>query len=182
MSLPLSPGEWILDPVHSNVAFAVRHLAISTLRGRFGAVNATLTVGEDLAGSSLRAEVDLSSVDTGNPDRDGHLKSTDFFSVETKPKMTFESSTIDDLGDNRYRLTGALSLNGTSGTETLEARFFGVEKNPLDGSTRAGFEAVGRLDRTDYGLMWNVPMESGQVMVANDIDMTLNAQLVGPEA
>jgi len=180
MPLPLPPGEWTLDPVHSNIAFAVRHLGISTLRGRFAAADATLTVGDDLAGSSLAAEIDMSSVDTGNADRDGHLQGTDFFSVETQPKMSFASESIEKAGDNNYRLTGILTLNGHSQTEVLDAVFFGTELNPLDGSTRAGFEATGKIDRSAYGISWNVPLEAGGVMLSNDIDITLNTQLVGP--
>jgi polyisoprenoid-binding protein YceI len=166
--------------VHSSIGFAARHLGISTLRGRFGSAEATLHVGDDLAGSSLEASIDMSSVDTGSPDRDGHLQSTDFFSVETQPKMTFSSTSIEDVGDGDYRLTGTLTLNGHSRTEILEARFFGTEQNPLDGSTRAGFEATGRIDRTDYGITWNVPLEAGGVMLSNEIAITLNTQLVGP--
>lgn len=180
MSLPLSGGNWTLDPVHSNIGFAVRHLGISTLRGRFGSAEATLTVGDDLASSALNAEIDMSSVDTGNADRDGHVKSTDFFSVETQPKMTFTSESIEAVGDNRYRITGTLTLNGHSQSETLDAEFFGTESNPLDGSTRAGFEATGRIDRTAYGIAWNVPLEAGGVMLGTDVDITLNTQLVGP--
>ena len=180
MSLPLAAGEWTMDPAHSNVAFAARHLGISTLRGRFGSASATLTVGDSLDGSSLTAEIDMSSVDTGNADRDGHLQSTDFFSVETQPKMSFASTSIEELGDHRYRVNGTLTLNGQSNEESLETTFFGTEKNPLDGSTRAGFEAVGRIDRTAYGITWNVPLEAGGVMLSNEIDITLNTQLVGP--
>ncbi|MDH3303034.1 MAG: YceI family protein, partial [Acidimicrobiia bacterium] len=91
MSLPLAAGEWTMDPVHSNISFAARHLGISTIGGRFIAAEATLAVGDTLESTSLQAEIDLSSVDTGNADRNGHLQSTDFFSVETKPKMRFAS-------------------------------------------------------------------------------------------
>lgn len=180
MTLPLASGTWTLDPVHSNVAFAVRHLGISTLRGRFGQTGATLEVGEKLDDCRLAADIDLSSIDTGNPDRDGHVRSSDFFSVETRPKMTFRSTGIEELGDNRYRLNGILTLNGHAQDETLEAEFFGTEKNPLDGTTRAGFEATGRIDRTAYGINWNVPLEAGGLMLGTNIDITLNAQLVGP--
>jgi polyisoprenoid-binding protein YceI len=180
MSLPLSSGRWTLDPVHSNILFSVRHLGISTLRGRFVQAEASLDVGDDLDTSSLAAEVELSSIDTGNSDRDGHVRSSDFFSVDTRPKMTFHSSSIEELADGRYRFTGTLALNDHSQEETLEAVFFGTEKNPLDGSTRAGFEATGRIDRTDYGINWNVPLDSGGLMLGTGIDITINTQLVGP--
>lgn len=169
-----------MDPVHSNISFAARHLGISTLAGRFISAEATLSVGDTLETTSLNAEIDLSSVDTGDADRNGHLRSSDFFSVETKPKMSFASTSIEDLGDGRYRMNGNLTLNDHTQPESLEATFFGTEKNPLDGTTRAGFEAVGRIDRTDYGLMWNVPLEAGGVMVSHDIGITLHTQLVGP--
>ncbi len=182
MSLPLATGDWTMDPVHSSIAFAARHLGISMIRGRFITAEATLSVGDSLAGSSLNAEIDLSSVDTGNADRNGHLQSTDFFSVETKPKMTFASTSIEELGDNRYRLNGDLTLNDHTQAETLEATFAGTEANPIDGTTRAGFLATGRIDRTDYGLDWNVPLETGGFMVSDKIDITIDTQLVGPSA
>lgn len=180
MALPLASGEWSLDPAHSGVEFAVRHLGISTVRGRFGGVEATLDVGGTLSSSSLSAEIDLSTVDTGNADRDAHLRGTDFFDVETRPTMVFRSQAIQESGDGSYEITGELTINGQTRTETLTANFSGIETFPMDGSTRAGFDASGRIDRTDYGIDFNVPLASGGAMLSDDVDVTLHAQLIGP--
>lgn len=182
MTLPLGPGAWTLDPAHSAVEFSVRHLGISTIRGRFGGVEATLEVGDDLGSCSLAAEVDMSSVDTGNADRDGHLRSTDIFNVEDQPRMTFASAEIVERGDGRYAVTGDLTLNGATRSQTLDVTFAGTGDNPLDGSTRAGFSATGVVDRTAYGIDWNVPLPAGGFMLGNDIDVTLHAQLIGPSS
>ncbi len=182
MALPLAAGDWNLDPAHSVVGFAVRHLGISTIRGRFTDTNATLVVGDDLGSSALRAEVQMASVSTGDPNRDGHLQSTDIFNVESQPTMSFVSTAIVEAGDGRYRVTGDLTLNGNTHPETLDVEFSGTETNPMDSSSRAGFAASGSIDRTRYGIDWNVPMPGGGAMLGNDIALTLDAQLVGPAA
>ncbi|MEZ5226528.1 MAG: YceI family protein [Acidimicrobiales bacterium] len=182
MSLPLAAGSWSIDPVHSVVQFSVRHLGISSLRGRFGDVSATLEVGDDLGSSQLSAAIGMGSIDTGNADRDGHVRSSDFFNADVNPQMTFSSTAIEDAGDGTYRVSGDLSLNGVSQSETLTVNFFGTEDNPLDGSVRAGFEATGEIDRTAYGIDWNVPLASGGIMLGKKVGITIDAQLVGPAA
>lgn len=182
MALPLANGTWTLDPAHSVVEFAVRHLGISTVRGRFGTVEAALVVGDDLSSSSLSAEIDMSSVDTGNPDRDAHLQGTDFFNVETQPKMTFSSTELSQSADGSYEVTGEVTINGHTQSETLSGRFFGTETFPMDGSIRAGFEMGGTIDRTAYGIAFNVPLSSGGVMLSDEVEITLHAQLVGPSS
>lgn len=179
MALPIQQGTWSLDSAHSGVAFAIRHLGISTIRGRFGTVEATLTVGQDLASSSLTAEVDMSSVDTGNPDRDAHLRSTDIFDADSQPTMSFRSTAITEArGDHHYSVTGDLTIHGHTQEETLDVTFNGIETNPVDGSTRVGFEACGAINRADYGITWNVPLESGGGMLSESVDIVLDAQLV----
>ena len=180
MSLPLSSGTWTMDPVHSVVQFSVRHLGISTFRGRFADVEATLDVGDDLAGTSLSATVGMGSIDTGNPDRDGHVRSSDIFNAEANPKMTFTSTGLTENGDGGYEVTGEMTMHGVTKTETLAVAFHGTEDNPLDGSVRAGFSAAGRIDRTAYGIDWNVPLASGGIMLGKEVDITIDAQLVAP--
>lgn len=180
MSIPLTAGQWTIDPVHSVVQFSIQHLGISLIRGRFAEVEATLDVGADLASSSLGATIGMGSIDTGNPDRDAHVKSSDFFSAEVNPKMTFASSAIEQTGEGSYSVTGELSLNGQTNSETLAVSFNGGENNPLDGSVRSGFSATGQIDRTAYGIDWNVPLSSGGVMLGTDVGITIDAQLVGP--
>lgn len=182
MSVPLAAGQWNIDPTHSVVHFSVRHLGISLIRGRFSDVEAALDVGADLASTSLSAVVGMGSIDTGNADRDGHVQSSDFFNAEANPKMTFDSSAIEDNGDGSYAVTGELSLNGHTGTTTLAVSFAGTEDNPFDGSVRAGFEATGQIDRTAYGIDWNVPLASGGIMLGTAVDIAIDAQLLAPAA
>ena len=182
MSLPLASGAWSLDPAHSVVEFTVRHLGISLIRGRFTDVSATLDVGGDLGQSALSAEVGMASVTTGDENRDGHLRSTEIFNVETQPTMGFTSTAISQAGDGRYQVTGDMTINGTTKQETLDVVFGGTEGNPLDGSTRAGFSATGSIDRTAYGIDWNVPLPGGGAMLSNTIDLALDAQLIAPSA
>ena len=180
MSVPLTAGQWTIDPVHSVVQFSIQHLGISLIRGRFADVEAALDVGDDLASSSLSATIGMGSIDTGNPDRDAHVRGSDFFNAETNPKMTFTSSSIEVTGEGSYSVTGTLSLNGQSNTETLAVSFNGGENNPLDGSTRSGFLATGEIDRTTYGIDWNVPLPSGSLMLGAQVGISIDAQLVGP--
>ncbi|MGI9595358.1 MAG: YceI family protein [Acidimicrobiales bacterium] len=180
MALPIEGGQWSLDPAHSAIEFAVRHLGISTVRGRFTEAAATLVVGEALDSSSLSAEIQMASVSTGNTDRDGHLQSTDIFNVETQPTMSFQSSSITETGSGAYRVSGDMTINGRTNTESFDATFFGTETFPMDGSTRAGFEATGQIDKTDYGIDFNVPLTEGGFMLSDKIDVTIHAQLVAP--
>ncbi len=150
------------------------------IRGRFTDVSATLDVGGEPDGSVLSAEVGMASVTTGDENRDGHLRSTEIFDVESQPKMGFTSTAITEVGDGRYQVAGDMTINGTTNGETLDVQFGGTEGNPLDGSTRAGFSATGSIDRTTYGIDWNVPLPGGGAMLGNTINLTLDAQLIAP--
>jgi polyisoprenoid-binding protein YceI len=178
MSLPLAPGTWGLDPVHCTVEFTVRHLAISKVRGRFSTFDAELVVGDRLESSSLRAVVDLSSVDTNNPDRDAHLRGSDFFNTESNPQMVFQSTSIIQTNPGHYLVTGDLSINGVSHSETLDVSFNGTEVYPMDGSVHAGFEARSTINRKDYGVSFNVPMGAGGFVISDKIGVELDIQLV----
>ncbi len=180
MSVPLKAGTWNVDPVHSTLQFSVKHLGISSIRGRFSDIEAALDVGDDLGSTSLTATVGMGSIDTGNADRDGHVTSSDIFDAESNPKMTFTSSSIEAGADGSYQVTGDMSLHGVTRTETLDVTFFGTGDNPLDGSVRAGFSATGTIDRTNYGIDWNVPLAAGGFMLGTDIAISIDAQLVGP--
>ncbi len=180
MALPVQQGEWSMDIAHSSVGFSAGHLGITAVRGRFTEGSATLVVGDDLASSSLSAEIAMASVDTGNADRDGHLRSTDIFNVEAQPKMTFRSTAITESGDGSYQVTGELTLNGQTKSEMLDVTFSGTEVFPLDQSNRAGFSAVGVIDKTDYGIDFNVPLSAGGFMLSDKIEITIDTQLVGP--
>lgn len=182
MTLPLVAGTWNLDPVHSIVQFSIRHLGISSIKGRFADVQASLDVGDSLDASSLKASIGLGSIDTGNPDRDGHVRSTDIFNADANPDMTFTSTSITQTGDSTYEVSGDFSLHGATNSETLTVTFFGTESNPLDGSVRSGFQATGKIDRTAYGIEWNVPLNSGGLMLGKEVDISIDAQLVGPSS
>jgi polyisoprenoid-binding protein YceI len=176
-NLPLEQGSWVIDPTHSTVEFTARHLGISKVRGRFRKFDAELSVGDDLDATRLRAVIDLSSVETDNADRDAHLRNSDFFDVDRRPEMLFESDAITETEPNHYLVSGRLTLNGVSRPQELVATFNGTETYPVDGSVHAGFEARGTIDRTDYGIDFNVPLGAGGFVISNKIGIELDVQL-----
>lgn len=181
-SLPLARGTWALDPLHCTVEFTARHMAISKVRGRFHTFDARVTIGETLDDSSLMATVDMSSVDTGNTDRDAHLRNSDFFHVDQHPEMSFQSTEISTNNDSTYAVTGNLTINGATNVETLQVIFHGTETFPGDGSFHAGFEATGSISRTAYGVDFNVPLGAGGFVISDRIDIELDIQLLAPAA
>jgi polyisoprenoid-binding protein YceI len=179
--LPLATGTWTADASHTTVGFSVRHLGLSKVRGRFNGVTAQVTVGDDLASSSVTAEIDMASVSTGNADRDAHLASTDFFGAENHPKMTFVSKEITGQGEE-YKLVGELTLNGITKPVELDVEFFGTTVFPADQSTRAGFSATGSLSRKDFGIEFNMALGGDKVMISDKVALELDVQLVAPTA
>ncbi len=177
MSLPINQGQWKIDPTHSSVAFTIKHLGISKVRGQFNAFDASATVGETLDASSLSAEIDMASVDTNNEDRDNHLKSTDFFGVEANPKMTFSSSAITQAGEE-YKVAGDLTINGQTKPIELKVEFEGQQVNPQSQSTHAGFSATGIIKRSDYGIDFNMPLGADKMLISDDVKIELDVQLV----
>ncbi|MCB0992340.1 MAG: YceI family protein [Acidimicrobiales bacterium] len=178
MTLPLSSGTWIADPAHTTVGFSVRHLAISRIRGRFSEFEASLVVGESLADTSLNATIEMASLDTGDPNRDAHVKAgSDLFDADTHPQMVFKADQIVDTGSG-YEAVGSLTVRGVEKPLTLAAEFNGVAENPFSGATHAGFKASGSIDRTEFGIDFQVPLSSGGVMLSNQIDIEIDAQLV----
>jgi polyisoprenoid-binding protein YceI len=179
--LPLAEGTWAVDPNHSGVHFKVRHIGLSNVRGRFNRYDATLTVGETLADTRVEATIEMSSVDTNQPDRDAHLLGTDFFSAEEHPAMTFRSTGIRAAGEGEYQLEGELTLNGATRPATLDVEFHGVETHPADGSTRAGFSATTTVDRDDFGMDFNMPLGVDKLALGKQIAVELDLQFVAPE-
>jgi polyisoprenoid-binding protein YceI len=177
-SLSLAAGSWVVDKTHSTVEFAVRHMGISKVRGTFSAFDARLDVAETLDATTLTARVILSSIDTNNAMRDGHLRNTDFFNVETHPEMTFVSRRITGTEDEGLLMTGELTLNGVTRTQAFTVAFEGIATFPFDGSTHAGFSANGKLSRKDFGIDFNVPLAAGGVVIGDTIDITLDIQLM----
>jgi len=176
-SLPLTAGTWNVDPAHSGVGFVIRHLGLTNVRGRFDRFDGTLVVGQSLADTRLTANVDLTSVNTNEPDRDAHLRSTDFFNADANPTMTFASTSVRRDGDD-YELVGDLSINGIVQPITLTVEFFGKETHPADGSLRAGFSATGELRRGDYSINFNMPLGMGKLALGEKVKIELDAQLV----
>lgn len=177
---PVQPGTtttWQIDPAHSNVEFAVKHLMISTVRGRFGDVSGTVTSdGTTPAGSHVVARLGAGSIDTRQAQRDQHLVSADFLDVEHYPEITFVSTTITPTGDDEFTITGDLTIRGVSRQITLEATSEGRGKDPWGGE-RAGFSATGKIDRRDFGLTYNQALETGGVVVGNDLKLTIDVEL-----
>lgn len=175
MALPIPAGSYGIDKMHTQLGFAVTHLGISVVGGTFDTFDGTLTVGDSLASSALSLSADMGSVNTGQPMRDGHLKGADFFDVENHPTLSFTSTSIEQAGD-RYRLTGDLTIKGSTQQVTLDASYNGSGTFPVDGSTHYGFSASGTLSRSAFGVSYGVPM------VTDDVKLTLEAQFVQPKA
>jgi polyisoprenoid-binding protein YceI len=168
-------GTWNLDPTHSEVTFSVRHLAISKVKGKFEKFDVTVTTGESIVDSKVEASIDVSSVTTGNPDRDGHLQSGDFFLAEEHPQATFVSTSITEKGDDLI-VEGEFTLRGVTKPLTLTAEFGGINTDPY-GQTKAGFSAKGKIDRTDFGVNFNTALEGGGFLLASDVAIDLEVQL-----
>jgi polyisoprenoid-binding protein YceI len=169
-------GTWSIDPVHSEVGFVARHLMVSKVRGRFREFSGTIVTAENPLDSFVTAEIDLSSVDTGNEQRDAHIRSADFLDVEHYPTMTYRSTGIRPEGDH-YVLEGQLTLKGVTRDVplTLEVNGFGPDAY---GGTRAGFTATGEINRRDFGVNFNALMETGGAVVSDKITITLEIEAV----
>jgi polyisoprenoid-binding protein YceI len=178
-NLPIRPGHWALDRNHSAVNFVVRHLGLSNVRGRFGQFDANLDVGESLADVRVSAEIDMASVDTGNADRDAHLRSSDFFDTDSHPTMSFQSTGVEGAGSD-YELHGDLTINGVTRPIVLEVEFFGTEVFPGDQSTHAGFVATGTIRRSDYGIDFGLALGGDKVLLGDKIKVELDLQFVEP--
>ena len=172
----LAQPTWQIDPVHSSIQFGVRHLMISTVRGKFPKFTATV-VGDEKnpANASDEASIDAASIDTGEPKRDGDLKSADFFDVEKYPTITFKSTKVEGAGDRRFKLHGDLTMHGVTKPVVLD-----VEATPevkgMRGETRAGAHATTKVNRKDFGINWSKSMDGGGVVVGDDVDVTIEVE------
>lgn len=169
---------WTVDPVHSNVEFAVRHLMIATVKGRFADVKGNIDL--DLANpATARVDVTIGveSIDTRNADRDAHLRSADFFDAERFPEMRYVSRSVKVLPDGSFRVEGDLTIRGVTRDVPLVATLEGTGGDPWGGQ-RAGFSATGKLNRGDFGLHWNKVLEAGGVAVGEEVKLVIEAELV----
>lgn len=169
-------GTWNIDPMHSELTFSVRHLAISKVKGNFSKFDVTLTTGESIVDSTVEAVIDIASISTGNADRDGHLHSDDFFSTEAHPTATFKSTKVTEDGDDLI-IDGEFTMKGVTKPTTLKAEFGGIVTDGY-GQTKAGFSAKGKVDRTEFGITFNQNLEKGGVLLGNDISFDLEIQVV----
>jgi polyisoprenoid-binding protein YceI len=169
-------GTWNIDPVHSEVGFSVRHMMVSKVRGRFNTFSGQLVTGEDPLHSSVTAEIDLASIITGNEQRDAHIRSADFFEVETYPTMTYRSTGVRLHGGD-YVLDGELTLKGVTKSVPLNLELNGFGPDAY-GGTRAGFTATGELNRKDFNVNFDAPMQNGGVVVSDKITLQLEIEAI----
>ena len=174
----MSTERWEIDSSHSSIHFSVRHLVIAKVRGQFSRWTGSLQVpGGDFERASLDVTIDASSIDTGVADRDAHLRSGDFFDVESHPEITFTSSGIKRTASDRLQVTGALTIKGIPRDVALDVEVLGRAKDPW-GNERAAFSATTSVDRRDFGLTWNQVLETGGVMVGERIDIAIDIEAV----
>lgn len=167
-------GTWVVDPGHSRVEFQVKHLGIATVRGHFSEFEGILELGDE---SKARGSVAVATVDTNESKRDEHLRSPDFFDVEQYPRMEFESTAIEAVGDDTFEIKGDLTLHGVKRPIVLDAEISGPERDPWGGE-RVGVEVTGTLDRKDYGMTFNQALGSGNVLVSDKVKLSLEIEAV----
>ncbi|HXT18574.1 MAG TPA: YceI family protein [Gemmatimonadaceae bacterium] len=178
MSTDNSVSTWTIDPTHAEVAFAVRHLMLATVRGRFGTVSGTIELNEAApAKSTVDVTVDIASIDTRQEMRDNHLRSADFFDVANHPTLHFVSTRVEGDITGEFRLIGDLTIRGTTKEVTLNVSLQGRGRDPW-GNERAGFEATGKLNRKDFGLTWNQALETGGVAVGDEVKLSIDVEIV----
>lgn len=168
--------KWVLDPSHSELTFKVKHLMITNVKGEFRKFNATID-GDDLSRAKISAVVDAGSISTNDENRDTHLKSADFFDVENHTELLFEGRTLEKTDDTNYRLKGQLRIKGVSRDVVLNVEFGGINKDPW-GNEKAGFSLNGTINRKDFGLNWNAALETGGVLVSDEVKINGDLQFV----
>ncbi|WP_172172214.1 YceI family protein [Brevibacterium sp. CT2-23B] len=169
--------HWDIDPSHSRLGFSTRHAMVSRVRGAFNDVSGFADIAEDLADSTAEVIIQTASVDTRSEGRDEHLRSADFFDVETYPEIRFVSSAIDEVDEGSYIVTGELSIRDMTKTVSIPLELIGVESDP-DGNVRAGLEGSRRIDRKDWGVTWNAKLDSGGVLVSDKITLEFELSLI----
>jgi polyisoprenoid-binding protein YceI len=174
---PIPTGTWVVDPIHSQVGFAVKHMGVATVRGTFGEFEGRLEAGMDLDHTKAYGSVKATSVDTDFPQRDDHLRSPDFFDAAQYPEIKFESSKIDQIADDTFRITGNLEMHGVTNEVTLEAVVDGTELDP-QGNERLGVEVVGQISRGDFEMKFNQALGSGNVVVSDKVKLQLDISAV----
>jgi len=176
---PASTITWKLDPAHSSAEFKVKHMMISNVKGSFNGLSGTLA--EDTADptrSTVEASIDIATLNTGDAQRDAHLKSADFFEAEKHSTMTFKSTRVQKKGEGEYAVTGDLTLHGITKPVTFAVEGPSAPGKDPWGNTRIGLSATGKINRKDFGLSWNAALETGGVLVGEDVQISLDVQFV----
>ncbi|HEY2053375.1 MAG TPA: YceI family protein [Solirubrobacterales bacterium] len=174
-------GTWRVDPAHSKVGFAVKHMGVATVRGEFGEFEGSLEIGDDLASSKATGTVKTGSVDTNQDARDEHLRSADFFEIETYPEITFASTTIEKVDGETVKITGDLTMHGETHPVELAAELGGVETGP-EGEKRTGLEVTGTISRKEWGMKFDAALGSGNAVVSDKVKLTLDIAAVLAES
>jgi polyisoprenoid-binding protein YceI len=171
-------GDYTIDPAHTTIGFVARHAMVTNVKGSFTDLNGTLHLdGSNPGKSTATLDVKMDSIDTGNADRDGHLKSADFFKIDEFPTMTFRSTKAEALGGDDYRITGDLSILGVTKSISIDLEFNGSAKDPF-GNERVGFEGKTELLRSEWGLTWNAALETGGVLVSDKIKLNFDISAI----
>lgn len=176
----MAKNTWQLDPTHTNIGFTVRHMVVAKVHGRFARFIGDVSLAEDGSLLGATAEIEAASIDTQVEARDNHLRSADFFDVESHPTIRFQSEKVEKVGDDRYRMSGTLEIRGIAKEVVLDTEYLGRAKDPF-GVERVAFSAKTRIDRRDFGLTWNQAMETGGILVGEKIEIGLEVQAV-PQA
>lgn len=170
--------KWAVDPTHTEIAFKAKHMVFTTVRGKIEDYSLTIEAGEDnFDNAKVAFSGKTASINTGNADRDSHLKGGDFFDSEQYPELMFNGTGVEKLGDNSYKLHGDLTIKETTKPITLQADYSGLMNDPW-GNTKAGFAISGKINRKDWGLEWNLPLASGGLLVSEDITIDIETQLI----
>lgn len=168
--------KWVLDPMHSEVQFKIKHLVISTVTGFFKKFEgAVIAKGDTFEGAEVDFSLDIDSIDTTQEQRDGHLKSAEFFDAEKYPHITFKSTSLEKVTDEEYKLNGHLTIKDVTKPVTLDVEFGGTATD-FYGNLKAGFEVSGKINRKDFGLVWDGVTEAGAIVVGDEVKLTINAQ------
>lgn len=171
-------GTWTFDPDHCRIGFSTRHAMISKVRGAFNQISGRAVFDPENADANhVELFVEMASIDTRSKGRDDHLRSADFFDVENHPQMVFRSTRVEEVGDNGYIITGDLTIRGITRSLSIPMALTGVDTDPF-GNRRAGFEGTRRIDRRDWGVSWNTPLDSGGLLVSDKISLEFELSLI----
>jgi polyisoprenoid-binding protein YceI len=182
LTAPTQTGTYAIDPTHSRIGFVARHAMVTKVRGSFNEFDGSgYFDAETPAGSSLQLTIQAASIDTRNADRDGHLKSNDFFDMETYPEITFTSTAVEQLDDTNYRVTGDLTIKATTKPVTVDFEYAGTAVDPY-GNQRIGFEGKTTVNRKDWGINWNASLDAGGVLVGEKVTLEFEVSAIRSDA